>query len=260
MVSNRRDTARRREQIVSLLREQGSVKVEVLADLFGVSTQTLRKDLNFLDSQRICVRSTGGAKLTTAVVATVGQPVHRLRSPQTEEQVSIGRRAAALISPGDSILVNRGGTTLQLARHLDSADSVVVVTNNVPILNELIGRENVQLVFLGGTLQDRTQSFYGHQTELGLQDLHVDKLILSADGWDIEKGVTTHDESEAVLNRLMCKAAAEVVLLAEAAKFGRICLHKVIDMQRVSKLITDSEPPTPVREALTSAGVEVIVA
>ncbi len=119
----------------------------------------------------------------------------------------------------------------------------MVVTNDVGIMNELVGRENVQLVFLGGTLRRKNLSFYGTQTERALQDLHVDKLFLAADGFDIDKGVTTHFEPEAILNRMMCRAASEIIVVADSSKFERICLHKILEPQGISKLVTDTGIP-----------------
>jgi DeoR family transcriptional regulator of aga operon len=124
----------------------------------------------------------------------------------------------------------------------------------------MVARESVQLVFLGGTLRRKNLSFYGTQTERALQDLHVDKLFLATDGFDIEKGLTTHFEPEALLNRLMCKAASEIIVVADSSKFGRICLHKILEPQRISKVVTDTGIPDAAHEALTRIGVEVIIA
>lgn len=118
----------------------------------------------------------------------------------------------------------------------------------------------MQLVFLGGTLRRKNLSFYGTQTERALQDLHVDKLILAADGFDIEKGLTTHFEPEALLNRMMCRAASEIIVVADSSKFGRICLHKITESQGISKLVTDTGIPESARDELTRIGVEVISA
>ncbi len=127
----RRDTSSRRERIVSLLREQGSVQIPALAELFGVSTQTLRKDLNFLDSKRICTRSTGGAILYSSAVSATEDAIDVKRTLFADEKVSIGRHAATLIRDGESVLLDSGTTTLQIARHIDPKNSLVVVTNDV---------------------------------------------------------------------------------------------------------------------------------
>jgi len=256
----RRDTSSRRQRIVSLLREQGSVQIPALAEMFGVSTQTLRKDLNFLDSKGICTRTPGGAMLNRGTGAVREDAVDVKRTLFADEKVRIGKAAAALINDGESVLLDSGTTTLQVARHMNPDDAPVVVTNDVGILNELINHDNVQLVFLGGTLRRKSLSFFGTQTEQALQGLHVDKLFLAADGFDIEKGVTTHFEPEALLNRRMCEVAREVILVTDSSKFGRVCLHKILEPQRISKVVTDDGIPAEAREALARIGVQVIIA
>ena len=256
----RRDTSSRRQRIVSLLREQGSVQIPSLAEMFGVSTQTLRKDLNFLDSKGICTRTPGGAILNRGTSTVSEDAVDVKRTLFADEKVRIGKAAAALINDGESVLLDSGTTTLQVARHMNPDDAPVVVTNDVGILNELINHDNVQLVFLGGTLRRKSQSFFGTQTEQALQDLHVDKLFLAADGFDIEKGITTHFEPEALLNRKMCEVAREIIVVTDSSKFGRVCLHKILEPQRISKFITDAGIPAEARTTLERLGVEVIIA
>jgi DeoR family transcriptional regulator, aga operon transcriptional repressor len=256
----RRDTSNRRERIVALLREQGSVQIPALAERFRVSTQTLRKDLNFLDDKGICTRSSGGAILKRPPPSPTEEAIDVKRTLFAEQKVRIGRSAASLIKNDESVLLDSGTTALQVARHIEPGASLVVVTNDVGIMNELVTRESVQLVFLGGTLRRKNLSFYGTQTERALQDLHVDKLFLAADGFDIEKGLTTHFEPEALLNRMMCRAASEIIVVADSSKFGRICLHKILEPHGISKLVTDTGIPESAREALTRIGVEVIIA
>ncbi|MGH8253539.1 MAG: transcriptional repressor AgaR [Steroidobacteraceae bacterium] len=256
----RRDTSSRRERIVALLREHNSVQIPALADMFRVSTQTLRKDLNFLDAKGVCTRSPGGALLRLGALSPIEEAVDVKRRRFADEKVRIGRAAAALIGTGESVLLDSGTTTLQIARHLNSADSLVVVTNDVGIMNELAARESVQLVFLGGTLRRKNLSFYGTQTERALEGLHVDKLFLAADGFHTDKGITTHFEPEALLNRLMCRAASEIILVADSSKFGRICLHKILEPKGLSRVITDDGIAAETRDELARIGVEVVIA
>ena len=258
--TSRRDTSDRRQRIVSLLRKQGSVQIPSLAEMFNVSTQTLRKDLNFLDSKGICTRSPGGALLKRGTRTPQEDAIDVKRTLFADEKVRIGKAAAALIGANESVLLDSGTTTLQVACHVSPDDALVVVTNDVGILNELVMHQHAQIVFLGGTLRRKSLSFFGTQTEQALQDLHVDKLFLAADGFDIEKGITTHFEPEALLNRKMCEVAREIIVVADSSKFGRICLHKILEPQRISKFITDAGIPAEAREALTRMGVEVIVA
>ena len=236
------------------------MQIPALAEQFRVSTQTLRKDLNSLDEKGICTRSSGGAILRRGALSPTEQAIDVKRALYADEKMRIGKTAAALIEDDESVLLDSGTTTLQVARHIAPAAALVVVTNDVGIMNELVTRESVQLVFLGGTLRRKNLSFYGTQTERTLQDMHVDKLFLAADGFDIEKGITTHFEPEALLNRLMCRAASEIIVVADSSKFGRICLHKILEPAGIAKLVTDAGIPESAREALTRVGVEVIIA
>ena len=256
----RRDTSSRRERIVALLREQNSVQIPALANIFGVSTQTLRKDLNFLDAKGVCTRSSGGALLRLGALSPIEEAIDVKRKRYADEKVRIGKAAAALVGSGESILLDSGTTTLQVARHLQAAHALVVVTNDVGIMNELAAREAVQLVFLGGTLRRKNLSFYGTQTERALEGLHVDKLFLAADGVHTDKGITTHFEPEALLNRAMCRAASEIIVVADSSKFARICLHRILEPHGISRLITDAGISDDTREQLTRIGVEVIIA
>jgi DeoR family transcriptional regulator of aga operon len=256
----RRDTSSRRERIVALLREHNSVQIPALAERFGVSTQTVRKDLNFLDAKGVCTRSSGGALLRIGALSPSEEAIDVRRRRYADEKSRIGKRAAALLGWGESILLDSGTTTLQVARHLPPAQPLVVVTNDAGIMNELAARESVQLVFLGGTLRRKNLSFYGTQTERALEGLHVDKLFLAADGFDTDKGITTHFEPEALLNRMMCRSARQIILVCDSSKFGRVCLHKILEPRGIHKVVTDSGISAATRAELERIGVEVLIA
>ena len=123
----RRDTSSRRERIVALLREQNSVQIPALANIFGVSTQTLRKDLNFLDAKGVCTRSSGGALLRLGALSPIEEAIDVKRKRFADEKVRIGKAAAALIGAGESVLLDSGTTTLQIARYLNAAHALVVI-------------------------------------------------------------------------------------------------------------------------------------
>jgi DeoR family transcriptional regulator of aga operon len=255
----RRDTSARRERIVALLKAQGSVQIPRLAEQLRVSTQTLRKDLNFLDARGVCTRSFGGALIKIGLQSPTEDAIEIKRKLYAAEKARIGKAAAELIKPGESVLLDSGTTTQQVARHIRAGESRIVVTNDVGIMNELATREGVQLVFLGGTLRRKNLSFYGPQAERAMEDLRVDKLFLAADGFHVEKGVTTHFEPEASLNRIMCRAASEIIVVADSSKFGRVCLHTILETRGIRVVVTDAGIPDQTCAALRSAGVEVVV-
>lgn len=255
-----RDTSSRREKIVTMLKEKGSVQVPNLAEMFSVSTVTIRKDLKFLDKQGIASRSYGGAILNEVNASAIERAIEYKERLHTLEKTGIGRAAAELIDSGDSIILDSGTTTSQIAAQLGGKESVTVVTNGLNVMNELSRFEHLNLLMLGGKLRMKNMSFFGVQAEQSLKNLHVDKLFLGVDGFHMQRGVTTHFEPEALLNRLMCKAASEIVVVGDSSKFGKVCLHKILDPERISKFITDENIPEDVHLGLVDMGVEVIIA
>lgn len=237
-----RDTSKRRQQISVQVREHGSVQVARLAEKFGVSSQTIRKDLHYLAGRGVAERAYGGAIATEAVTVLSEAPVALKRAMLPEEKTRIGRFAAAMVAPGDSIVLDSGTTALQIAHHLPDQEDVTVLTNDLDIVAALANRERLKVVMLGGTLRRRNMAFYGEQTMAALEDLHVDKLFLGVDGFDIARGITTHYEPEAMLNRKMVKAARQVIAVADHSKFGRVCLHRIIHVAEIHDLVTDAAP------------------
>lgn len=254
-----RDTSERRQQISIMVREQGSVQVAPLAERFGVSMQTIRKDLHFLAERGVAERSYGGAISADAVNVSTEPRVEEKRAIHTDEKARIGALAAAMVEPGDSIVLDSGTTTLQIAEHLRDHEDITVLTNDLNIVAALARKERINVVVLGGLLRRRNRAFYGAQTVSSLDDLHVDKLFLGVDGFDVERGITTHFEPEAMLNRKMVQAAGQVIAVTDHSKFGRVCLHRIINIEEIDALVTDVTPPEDVRAAAERLGLVIRV-
>jgi DeoR family transcriptional regulator, aga operon transcriptional repressor len=255
-----RDTSERRQKIVSMIQDRGSVQVVALASQFDVSTQTIRKDLYYLEGRGVATRCYGGAISSQSVGLIAETAVEAKRSLRATEKERIGRMAAALVEPGDSIILDSGTTTAQIARFLPDSEDIVVVTNDAEVLTQLMSKEKIQIVVLGGALRRKNRAFYGAQAVAALESLHVDKLFLGVDGFDLKKGITTHYEAEAVLNRKMASISGKVIAVTDASKFGRTCLHRIIGIDEVDMLITDATAPADFIAASEALGCRVKVA
>jgi DeoR family transcriptional regulator of aga operon len=249
-----RDTSERRREITTMIRARGSVQVAALSDMFNVSMQTIRKDLHYLEERGVATRAYGGAISTEVVNAPVEPAIETKRVSHTEAKERVGRLAAGMVGPGESIMLDSGTTTLQIARFLPDDEDLTVVTNDFDILTVLTQKRKIKIVMLGGELRRRNMAFYGAQTVAALDDLLLDKLFLGVDGLDIERGVTTHHEPEAQLNRRMVETAREVIAVTDASKFGKICLHRIIDVADLDALITDTGAPAYIDEAADRLG------
>jgi DeoR family transcriptional regulator, aga operon transcriptional repressor len=255
-----RDTSARRQQIVAMIQDRGSVQVNGLASQFQVSTQTIRKDLLYLEGRGVATRCYGGAISSQAVGTITETAVETKRTLRADEKERIGRAAAALVRPGDSIILDSGTTTVQIARFLPDHDDIVVITNDAAVLAELMVKTHLQIVLLGGGLRRKNMAFYGAQTEAALDGLSVDKLFLGVDGLDLTKGITTHFESEAMLNRKMSRVASQVIAVSDSSKIGRICLHRIIGVAEIDMLITDASAPPDFVAASEDLGCRITIA
>lgn len=255
-----RDTSQRRLQISELVRQQGSVQVAALANRFGVSLQTVRKDLRYLAERGVMARAYGGAIDSSAVGGAPAEPAYEAkRTVHLDDKRRIGRRAAMLVKPGDTITIDSGTTGIQLAEALPDIDATVV-TNDFGVLAALTPKRNIRIVTLGGELRRKNMAFYGGLTVEALDDLHVDKLFLGVDGFDLARGITTHYEPEAMLNRKMVEAANEVIAITDSSKFGKVCLHRIIAVSELDTLITDTGAPEDIRQAAGQLGFELLLA
>jgi DeoR family transcriptional regulator of aga operon len=164
-----------------------------------------------------------------------------------------------MVRAGDTIAIDSGTTAVQLAEALPNIE-VTVVTNDFGVLVALAPKSNIHIVMLGGELRRKNMAFYGGLSVEALDALHVDRLFLGVDGFDLERGITTHHEPEARLNRKMAEAARTIVAITDSSKFGKICLHSIIPIADLDILITDAGVTDDIRQASQKLGVELLVA
>ena len=248
----------RRKEIVQQTESEERVHVEGLAKQFDVSTVTIRNDLNALNAKGLVVRSRGGAIASTRLTRELSVQEKYKENLSTKRR--LGQAVANLI--GDdvrSVVLDSGTTTEEVALCLLGRSNLTVMTNGLNIAAALASTDGIEILVTGGILRKKSMSFFGRQAEQSFRYLHFDKLILGADGFDTDVGVTTHFEPEASLNRMMCAAAREVILVTDSSKFGRCCPHVICKFSEIDTLVCDVGIPSGLVETLTSGGVDVHV-
>lgn len=250
----------RRRRILKRLAERESVRVQDLAQEFRVSGVTIRGDLDALAALGRIQRSHGGA--LRRLVATQDAPVAVKATLHHAEKARIGRAALRFVHAGETIILDSGTTTLELAREIRrrALRPLTVVTNALNIAQELSGLPELRVIMLGGMLRHVSQSFVGPLAEQALLSLNADRLFLGVDGLDLSAGLTTPDPLEAHLNAQMIRSAREVVVLADASKFGRRRLSRIAPLACVQAIVTDARPMGGYRRALKASRVEVVLA
>ncbi len=253
----------RRRRIAAWVNRHGSATVSELAREFRVSTVTLRSDLQALQRSGAIERSHGGA-LPVASASVAEAPLSVKRARHHAEKVRIARAAAAMIRDGETIILDSGSTTFEIARLVRRLPlrSLTVVTNALNIAQELVrgAPPHIRVLMLGGVLRPLSHSMVGPDAEQTLSRLAADRLFLGADAIDLESGVTTADPTEARLNACMVAIARRTVVLADASKFGRRSLSPIAPLQAVHCVVTDRQAPRDLVAAFRERGLEVELA
>jgi DeoR/GlpR family transcriptional regulator of sugar metabolism len=245
--------AQRRHEILRAIRS-GSTHVGELAESFGVSEMTVRRDLDELARDGQIERVRGGA-----VSLGAEPPFDETLIERYDAKDRIGAAAAALVSPGQTVMLDIGTTTLQVARHLHGR-AITVVTSSLAVYDELKGDQAVELILPGGLVRRNYRSLVGILAEQSLRQLKADMLFLGTSGVDARLDVWDTTMVEVPIKRAMIDAAASVTLVADAAKFAMGGLVRVCDAAALDRLVTDAAPPEPARAAAEAAGVELVVA
>jgi DeoR family transcriptional regulator of aga operon len=249
----------RRHRILDLLREHGRVTVDALATRFVTSAVTIRSDLAALEAGGALERTHGGALLSRD---DDDRPLAVKRTLHHAEKVRIARAAVALIEDGETVILDSGTTTAEIAKQIRKLEgySINVITNALNIATLLADVPFVRLIMPGGILRPESNSLSGHMAEAALTDLQADRLFLGADGLDPERGVMTPHLPEAQLNAKMIAISRQVIAVADSSKLMRRNISLIARVDQLHMLITDSGAPPDVVAELERRGVKVHLA
>lgn len=232
-----KSTVDRRDQIIQILNSNGSVKVDKLSKKFDVSTVTIRNDLDFLEEKGIIHRTYGGALLRNNVY--YDPSLEEKQKLHAKEKQRIGQYAADLVQKGESIILDSGTTTREIAIRIKEKKKLTVMTNALNIAFELAGLPDIKVMLTGGMLRERSYSLVGPEAESTMKNYYFDKLFLGVDGLDLEYGLTTSNPQEAQLNRLMVERSNKVIAVTDSSKFGRHSFSFICDLTPIGTIITD---------------------
>lgn len=245
----------RRQHILSLIQKQGRVLVDELSSTLDLSKITIRKDLDYLESKDLLVRTHGGA-LPAQAGALSDPTIQEKEELHHEEKVKIAKAAAAMVSEGQCIILDSGTTTTEIARSLTSLRHLTVITNALNIAADL-ARSNFEIIMIGGTLRKNSLSVVGPLAEDVLKEMHADIVFLGVDGFDTKIGLTTPNLLEARVNRAMAEAAEKVVAVCDSSKFNRRSLSLIVGASAIDHVITDNNLSPDDVKAIRDAGIEV---
>jgi len=245
--------AQRRQEILRAIRG-GATHVAQLAQSFGVSEMTVRRDLDELARDGHIERVRGGA-----VTVNSEPPFDETLIERFDDKNAIGAAAAALVQDGQTVMIDIGTTTLQAARHLHGR-TLTVVTSSLAVYEELVPDESIELILPGGTVRRNYHSLVGILAETALRQLKADVLFLGTSAVDARFDIWDTTMVEVPIKRAMIEASAEVVLLADAEKFSMAGLVRVCEAGVIDRLVTNAPPPADAAAAAERAGIAITLA
>lgn len=247
----------RQNEIMKLLQEFSSMKINELSKQLDVTRETIRKDLYEMEDKGMIRKVHGGAILNKANSET--NYVNR-KYTNFNEKKSIAKRAAELVGDGDTIYIDYGTTSLLFAREILSKKDLTILTNSLPIANELVDYSDFQVVVMGGIIRKNEKSLFGPVANKGIEYFYVDTGFFGMGGIDLEAGYTNFHMGESEVSRNMMKHSKKTVVMADFSKFHTVAMNKVASLDEVDILITDENTKSETLKKLESNKNTIMIA
>lgn len=251
-------TEERREDIIALLREGGRVRTAELAEKYGISEVSIRRDLDYLEMEGHLTRVHGGAVGVGKTYVNMNLTERFKTNSLFKKQLA--RALSSLIEDNDTIILNSGTTIAYVLHALEGKRNITIVTNSVQNAAEASLIPSFNVILLGGEFDATYQFTYGENAVLQLENYHAAKCILSVDGISAEAGLTLFYSTEAALVRKMIESSREVIVVADSTKVSRCAFARITDISRADILVTNNDAPPEELGRIEKAGVRVIKA
>ncbi|SFJ88867.1 DeoR/GlpR family DNA-binding transcription regulator [Thermoflavimicrobium dichotomicum] len=251
-------SAERRRKIMEKIEEQGTVSINQLAEEFGVSAMTIRRDLDGLEKENKIVRTHGGA------IARKEDPWELSHKWKDEQNAPVKEKIASvaiqMIQPGHRLILDAGSTNLRLARWMTDLKDIYVVTNDLKIALEFADVSGIKVLLTGGQLKPSVYSLDGFHAESVIENIHVDLAFIGCDAFDWEQGAMSNSLSKIKLKQTMLKSAEKRILIADASKFGKRAFSTFAPLDQFDVILTDDRIPSEFVEKCQQQGIQVICA
>lgn len=253
----------RKKEILELLDAKGKINTKELVKKLEVSSETIRRYLEELESENKLKKVYGGAvKINYGVI----EPEHIKRnSTNLEKKKSIAKYAARFVSDNESIVIDEGTTNLQIVDYIVSVKNLKVITSSYPVLSKLISYENQgifdgEVIFIGGRVNLKHQRTACQMSIDAMKNLYVDKAFISSEGIIDRFGISSIDQNKALLSKEYIKNSKESFVLCDSSKIGIVSMYKISDLNELDFVICDTEPPNEWKGKLNESNITWIEA
>lgn len=249
----------RQDHILARLQRDGRVEISQLTEDLGVSSVTIRADLNRMERAQLLRRLRGGA--IAVYTSRYDASAEVLTPPNLRQKERIVEKALELVHDGQTIFISSGSTAELLATRLPSRiTDLAIATNSINVARILADHTGVSVIVTGGTLRSKVNSLVAPLGDVLLREINADLALLSASGVDIERGFTNASWAEAEVTKAMVRAARRVVFMADHSKIGHVASARIVGLNDANGLITDTGAPADFARAATDQGLEVTTA
>lgn len=248
----------RQHAILQKIKKEKNVKVSELLDMFQVSFETMRRDLDFLEKQGVIKRFHGGAAwLEDDYRQELPLAVRELK--HTDEKHALAEKAATLVSEGQSIFLDVSTTNTEFAKVLKTRfQRLTVLTNSFPIAELLMSKPDFTIIFVGGVVRNQEKCVVGDLAEAFVSQFRTDLFFMSASGVSLENGVTDYGAGEVQLKKKVLAFAGKTIVLADSSKIDAVSLLHICGLDSIGVIVTDPDIDTQIARKYTDSGIEIV--
>ncbi len=246
----------RRNLILEKLQEDKRVVVSELSKQFNVSEETIRRDLDKLDKDGVCVKSYGGAVINENT--SIDMPFNIRKKRNVEGKKKIAELVAGLINDGDHIILDASTTAVFIAKAIKQKSNLTVITNSIEIMIELSDVSDWTIISSGGSMKEGYLALFGPKAIEGLSSYNVEKAFISCKGIDLDKGITDGNEQFSQVKQTMLKSAKTSILAVDSSKFSTIAFSQICGLDSLDVIVTDKKPSEAWLGYFDKVGVDCI--
>lgn len=245
------------QQLEEYIKSRGSASLDELRRQFNVSKNTIRRDIQELESRQIVKKVYGGVVINDEKLPIPSISQRQVRMPH--EKALIGQKAAEFVKDGDVVIIDSGTTTVHVIEHLSQKQNITIITNSIPALNAAALYPQLHVIVTGGDLLHSTDSLVGLEAISLLKKLNANRLFLAVPGISLSKGITTHSRIEAEIKKAMIEVSEQIILLADHTKFDTVSLVTFANLKDIDVIISDQSPPPAYCRYCAEQQVQIIV-
>ncbi len=247
----------RQKKILDLLVIKNVITIAEFMSEFDISIETVRRDLNILEKQGTIQKIYGGAKLRKL---TFGEPTMESRMIDRRlEKEKIGKKCSEFIHDGDCIFIDSGSTTYHIAKNLANKNNLTIITNSIPVLNELMNMD-CEIIIIGGKIRHNERSVVTYDYLFNFAALNIQKSFICAGGITVKNGISDFNMQEAVTRKIIIERSQEVFVAADSSKFDKDVAINIVALNRINYIITDSHLNRNTMNNLKKAKINLILA